>query len=116
MLRAWRYRHRLRDRAQMEAWLAKIVRNEAARRYARPEPELIDAPDIAEGWDEAGLLTRLEVELALKGLADEERELLDLRYRDDLTQSAIARRLGIPEGTVKVRLHRARAKLRDALG
>jgi RNA polymerase sigma-70 factor (ECF subfamily) len=35
-----------------------------------------------------------------------------LRYGEDLTQSAIARRLGIPEGTVKVRLHRARDKLR----
>jgi RNA polymerase sigma-70 factor (ECF subfamily) len=35
-----------------------------------------------------------------------------MRYAEDLTQGAIARRLGIPEGTVKVRLHRARAKLR----
>ena len=34
--------------------------------------------------------------------------------REDLTQSAIARRLGIPEGTVKVRLHLAREKLRRA--
>ena len=40
--------------------------------------------------------------------------LLRLRYNEDLTQAAIARRLGIPEGTVKVRLHRVRAKLRRA--
>ena len=35
-----------------------------------------------------------------------------MRYQEDLTQGAIALRLGIPEGTVKVRLHRVRAKLR----
>jgi RNA polymerase sigma-70 factor (ECF subfamily) len=35
-----------------------------------------------------------------------------MKYEEDLTQATIARRLGIPEGTVKVRLHRARNKLR----
>ncbi len=43
-----------------------------------------------------------------------ERELLEMRYQEDLTQAAIADKLGIPEGTVKVRLHRARNKLRRA--
>ncbi len=37
-----------------------------------------------------------------------------MRYEEDLTQPAIAARLGIPEGTVKVQLHRARLKLRRA--
>ena len=37
-----------------------------------------------------------------------------MRYEEDLTQPAIAARLGIPEGTVKVQLHRARVKLRRA--
>jgi len=43
------------------------------------------------------------------------RELLRMRYDLDLTQVEIAARLGLPEGTVKVRLHRARAKLRRDL-
>jgi RNA polymerase sigma-70 factor (ECF subfamily) len=38
-----------------------------------------------------------------------------MRYGEDLTQESVARRLGIPEGTVKVRLHRLRARLRVAL-
>ncbi len=38
-----------------------------------------------------------------------------LRYGEDLTQQAIARRLGLPDGTVKVRLHRLRHKLRKAI-
>jgi RNA polymerase sigma-70 factor (ECF subfamily) len=39
-----------------------------------------------------------------------------LRYGEDMTQAAIAQLLDIPEGTVKVRLHRARDKLRRAFG
>ena len=39
-----------------------------------------------------------------------------LRYDEELTQEGIARRLGIPLGTVKVRLHRVRAKLRREIG
>jgi RNA polymerase sigma-70 factor, ECF subfamily len=49
---------------------------------------------------------------AMERLSERDRRLLEMRYEEDLTQGAIARRLGIPEGTVKVRLHRARAKLR----
>jgi RNA polymerase sigma-70 factor (ECF subfamily) len=49
---------------------------------------------------------------ALEHLSERERRLLEMRYQEDLTQGAIARRLGIPEGTVKVRLHRVREKLR----
>jgi RNA polymerase sigma-70 factor (ECF subfamily) len=48
----------------------------------------------------------------LDALADGDRSLLALRYAEDLTQSEVARRLGMPEGTVKVRLHRARRRLR----
>jgi RNA polymerase sigma-70 factor (ECF subfamily) len=57
---------------------------------------------------------RADLYAALEHLNDRDRELLTLRYNEDLTQSAIALRLGIPVGTVKVRLHRARDKLRRA--
>jgi RNA polymerase sigma-70 factor (ECF subfamily) len=51
----------------------------------------------------------------LRGLTLEERRLIDLRYKDDLAQPAIARVLGVPEGTVKVRLHRLRQRLRRVI-
>jgi RNA polymerase sigma-70 factor (ECF subfamily) len=38
-----------------------------------------------------------------------------MRYGEDLTQTEIAKRLAIPEGTVKIRLHRLRARLRQRL-
>ena len=53
-----------------------------------------------------------DLHAALELLSDRDRRLLEMKYQEDLTQAMIARRLGIPEGTVKVRLHRARNKLR----
>jgi RNA polymerase sigma-70 factor (ECF subfamily) len=57
-----------------------------------------------------------DLHAALNRLSERDRQLLRLRYEEDLTQATIAHRLGIPEGTVKVRLHRVRNKLRDEIG
>jgi RNA polymerase sigma-70 factor, ECF subfamily len=45
---------------------------------------------------------------ALAELGPDDRSLLKMRYGEDLTQPAVADALGLPEGTVKVRLHRLR--------
>ena len=115
VLRAWRFRASLRGADRRRAWLARIVRNEALRVQTRPRP--LPSPKLADtdcGEDE-GIVSaaqRIDLGLALQRLEPGDRLLLRLRYADDLTQPAIARRLGWPEGTVKVRLHRARKKLR----
>lgn len=62
-----------------------------------------------------GAPARLDLRRALDGLPEQDRSLLELRYGEDLTQESAARRLGIPEGTAKVRLHRLRKQLRGAL-
>ena len=71
-----------------------------------PEPRTDDPFDA--------LLSRLATRQALSVLAPDERALVHLRYRHDLTQAEVARRLDLPEGTVKVRLHRIRKRLRNA--
>ena len=53
---------------------------------------------------------------ALAGLPDVERAVLVLAYRDELSQSEIAERLGWPIGTVKTRTRRALLRMRSALG
>ncbi len=58
------------------------------------------------------VVERADLHAALGCLTERDRRLLEMRYGEDLTQRTIAARLGIPEGTVKVRLHRARDKLR----
>jgi RNA polymerase sigma-70 factor (ECF subfamily) len=117
LLRAWRRRSTLRDADRRNQWLATIVRNEAFRQHARVRPDPIATIETQEGAEDArvvGTVERADLHAALDLLSDKDRQLLELRYNEDLTQSAIARRLGIPEGTVKVRLHRARNKLRRA--
>jgi RNA polymerase sigma-70 factor (ECF subfamily) len=118
LLRAWRRRGTLRDLGSRKQWLGTIVRNEAFRIHARTRPEPVDGLEPFEGVDDdrvVATVERADLHAALERLAARDRELLRLRYEEDLTQAAIAGRLGLPEGTVKVRLHRVRHKLRRDL-
>jgi RNA polymerase sigma-70 factor (ECF subfamily) len=115
LLRAWRRRSTLRDPSSRNHWLATIVRNEAFRQHARVRPAPTSTLEQQEGEEDAQVLATVELadlHAALERLSERDRRLLEMRYEEDLTQAMIARRLGIPEGTVKVRLHRARNKLR----
>ena len=53
--------------------------------------------------------------LAMRRVSAERRALLSLRYVDEFDLSEIAEILGVPEGTVKSRLHHARKELRDII-
>jgi RNA polymerase sigma-70 factor (ECF subfamily) len=78
-------------------------------------PDLTATIEFREGEEDAQVLAAVELadlHAALQELSERDRRLLEMRYQEDLTQAAIATRLDIPIGTVKVRLHRARAKLR----
>jgi RNA polymerase sigma-70 factor (ECF subfamily) len=115
LLRAWRRRSTLRENEARNQWLATIVRREAFRQHARVRPEPTATIELHEGAEDERVLAAVELaplHAAMDRLNERERELLEMRYDQDLTQSAIAAKLGIPEGTVKVRLHRARNKLR----
>ena len=55
------------------------------------------------------------VEQALERLPDDDRELLRLLAWEELAREEIAVAMGLSRGAVRVRLHRARAKLRQAM-
>lgn len=106
--------------------MRQIARNEALRlidkRRTRSERELLDDERILSGMadervedERESLLSRLQVGEVVGRLSVEDRRLLALRYAKDLSQPEVARMLGIPEGTVKVRLHRLRGRLRKEL-
>jgi RNA polymerase sigma-70 factor (ECF subfamily) len=119
LLRAWRRRSTLRDAGSRRGWLAVIVRNEAFRQHARRRPDPVATLEAEHGADDERVLKtveRADIHAAISRLDERDRQLVRLRYDEDLTQTAIAHRLGVPEGTVKVRLHRVRAKLRREIG
>jgi RNA polymerase sigma-70 factor, ECF subfamily len=118
LLRAWRRRSTLRDASRRKEWLGTIVRNEAFRLHARMRPDPVAEIEEKEGVEDERLVStveRADLHAALERLNERDRQLLHLRYDEDLTQQAIARRLGLPDGTVKVRLHRLRHKLRRVM-
>jgi RNA polymerase sigma-70 factor (ECF subfamily) len=61
----------------------------------------------------SGLQTQRIVREAIAALEPDYREALVLRDVEDLPYEEIAQITGVPEGTVKSRLHRARAQLRQ---
>jgi RNA polymerase sigma-70 factor (ECF subfamily) len=120
MIRAWRS---LRDGTIPEhpiAWLRTIVHREAYRHRAR-NAVAISLDEHGEVHDRAAtgrldlLPLQIDVRRAVRNLTPQDRKLLLLRYVEDLTQPAVALALGIPEGTAKVRLHRARGRLQGVL-
>lgn len=117
MLRAWRYRDRIPDGDSFEYWLIQVAKNEALRELQRRRPIPFAEIEPGESSDDESseVIDSVTVAAALDRLDSAERELVQLRYFEDLTQSTIAERLEVPDGTVKIRLHRTRAKLRSYL-
>lgn len=89
----------------------------AALERVAQKGEVVGAADVDRGPE--GELAARELREQLRGALDDmtepERAVLLLAYRDDLTQSEIADRLGWPLGTVKTRTRRALSKLRAVL-
>jgi RNA polymerase sigma-70 factor (ECF subfamily) len=88
--------------------LAMNIRRKG-RKFSSDEDNLseLPAPELKEGD------SRTELAVVLKILPDEQREVLLLRFVDDMELQEISAALKIPIGTVKSRLHRALQTLRE---
>lgn len=106
-------------------WLFVIARNVLFTYLRRSSAEArisppIDTLELSDDWvlvDErlAADAVSGRLRAALKALAPPEREMLALVAWDQLTPSEAAEVLGIPQGTARSRLHRAKARMRDHL-
>jgi RNA polymerase sigma-70 factor, ECF subfamily len=125
-LRAYKGIGRFRGDAQFTTWLYRITANCAnthlSKRRRHRHDELTDSTPIADPNPErdpqatvlaTSLRDRLTV--ALDDLPPKLRAVVVLRDVYDLPHEAIASELGITETAAKVRLHRARRKLREAV-
>ncbi len=115
-LAAFRKFSSLRDPDAFRPWLLAIARNECAlhfRKTARTATLPLDAapePSVSYAYGTSGGAFRE----TLDRLPPAVRELLTLYYVRELPQTEIARRLGIPPGTVKSRMSAARAQFKAA--
>lgn len=115
VLQAWQSLDRLRDKSAVRPWLVKIAVNcaYAQRRKQRKvvyledldrKPSAAEAPSRYEGlWE------------AVCALPPERRVVVALFYYEDMGVEQIAKCLGVPQGTVKSRLSRARKQLKEML-
>ncbi len=120
LVAAWRGIGRLRDPAAFQTWLRRIVINRARNALRLPRTlRLVDAVravDPQTGSDPSGEWTdAMALETAMRELNPDLRVCAALYYLEQRPVADIANLLGIPQGTVKSRLHTARARLREAL-
>jgi RNA polymerase sigma-70 factor (ECF subfamily) len=125
-LRAFKAIGRFRGDARFTTWLYRIVANCAAtslgrrgrHRHEELNEELVVVDDHADRDPErkaSDSYDRMRVQAALAALPEKLRVVVVLRDVYDLPHEAIATELGITETAAKVRLHRARKKLRARL-
>jgi RNA polymerase sigma-70 factor (ECF subfamily) len=123
LVRAWRALPRFRGDSSFSTWLHRIVVRRALDRSATlkerrlreaPLEELGPAEPIGPESEDAAGREQLSHRLGrlLESLSDVQRAAVMLYYYEDRSVDEVATVLGIPEGTVKTHLHRARGLLR----
>lgn len=115
LLKAWQNWDRLRDPANLRAWLLRITVNcaYAQRRKLGRVTAVEDMEPLAGSTEDRPYEDLWE---AVCALPPDYRVAVTLFYYEDMTVEQIARTLGLPRGTVKSRLSRARKRLRELLG
>ena len=105
----------------VSAWAAVVASNlamdwhRARRRQERIGERLASLRQLEQPSDEESSVLALAVARGLDGLPDAQRQVVVLRFYADLPVREIAGALGVPEGTVKSRLHTAVRALRVRL-
>ena len=121
LIRIWRGLHTYRGEAPIEHWIMRITHNTAvstlrARREdpwdpgELPEREVVSAERSALAREDLRALT-----VAVRELDELSRAILALRELEGMSYEEIAETVEVSVGVVKIRLFRARARLREEL-
>lgn len=118
---AWRNIAHFRFEAQFSTWLYRIAFNAWQSEARKKHEVLMDEDDAAMPTEGAGddrlegAVDRVDLERAMATLTEPERAAIAACYYADLSHEEAAQLLGIPLGTVKTHVLRAKAKLRARL-
>jgi RNA polymerase sigma-70 factor (ECF subfamily) len=117
LFRAWKSLDALREDAAAKPWLLTIVRRENARYFERRRLETVDIDNLTAS--QSALLAEApneelsDLREAIFELDDDYREPLVLQVLMGYSTNEIAELMGLKQGAVLTRLHRARLKLKD---
>ena len=117
LLREWKSLDALRDDKAAKPWLLTIVRRENARFFERRRLETVDVDDLSPA-QEALLAEAPDEQLdalreSIFELEDDYREPLVLQVLMGYSTKEIGELMGLKQGAVLTRLHRARLKLKE---
>ncbi len=120
-IRAYENLRRYRLEKRFSTWLFTVASNLCRNRlrYRRYHPVLSPPEEVSGGIDPATVIDREDrwarVREELNCLPHAYRAPIVLRYYNDLSYQEIAEVLSLPEGTVKTRLHRGKAMLKQMI-
>ncbi len=122
LTRAWLRLPQLREDAAFAPWLlqtaANLSKNDLRRRREDPVPEEALGADAAGEDASQGILRKEQrrvIEEAMRALPPTQRVAVELVLRDGLSYREAAAILGVPLGTLKTFVHRARERLKRSL-
>jgi len=113
---------RVNDVAAFPGWAFRILNNKCVDWLRQQQSESRAGEELAARTSSANTTGQNSheqvalVRMAIGKLPTEQQALLALRYSEGFTIEQIAKVLGLPEGTVKSRVHRTLEKLRQMLG
>ena len=127
-VRAWQALPAFREQARFRTWLYRIVLNLCLNRFPRlrrelnelTQDEMAGIPEPASAGPDPLASLELQEQHAflhreIERLPEQYRLLVSLRYQHELSYDEIAGLVGLPVGTVKTGLFRAKARLRETL-
>ena len=114
---------------RLSSWLFRIAHNTALDWLRRSRPQVVSLDDPEEGASQGALAVAAPhaadpverealgeaLEAAMRTLRPAHRAAVALRYEQDLSFEEIGQVLGVPEGTARSYVHRARKALAQAL-
>ncbi|WP_409345744.1 sigma-70 family RNA polymerase sigma factor [Paenibacillus sp. MBLB4367] len=117
--RAYRQLAKLKEPQYFTTWLIRILLNychDQAKKRRRWHPFSRIESEQAVAARPIDREAKIDIDIAMNRLKPKYKQVVILKYFEDLTVAEVARVIGRPEGTVKTRLHQALSQLRVLLG